>query len=79
MEYSYTDTDDTPLAMRLTLADIRRLRRVFEHVTNDESAESLVRYAAQDFDAALVKALAKAADAFANEADAMRRRAASGN
>jgi len=75
MEYRYTDQDETPVIITLTVRDINRLRRALEVVLADESAaDSSQRYAAEDVDRFLRKALEKAADAFENEARSMRER-----
>jgi len=74
MEYRYTDTDEAPVVIRLTLSDIRRMRRVFAAVIADDSAESLVQYAARDYDKALLKCLEGAADGFELEAKTLKAR-----
>lgn len=75
MEYRYTDQDETPIAITLTVRDINRLRRALQVVLADESAaDSSQRYAAEDVDRFLRKALDKVADAFENEARSMRER-----
>lgn len=78
MDYRYTDTDETPVVIKLTLADIRRMRRVFAAVIADDSAESLVVYAAQDYDKALRKCLEGAVNGFELEAATLKRRLENG-
>jgi hypothetical protein len=73
-EYKYTDTEETPLALSMTLNDIRRLRYVLEAVLNGEVTDSRVQHAAQDTERFLTQALAKAADAFENEGRSLRDR-----
>ena len=74
MDYRYTDTDDTPIVIRLTLSDIRRMRRVFAAVIADDSAESLVQYAAQDYDKALRKCLEGTVNGLELEAKSLKAR-----
>lgn len=74
MEYRYTDTDETPVVIKLTLSDIRRMRRVFAAVIADDSAESLVQYAAEDYDKALRKCLEGAVNGFELEAKSLKER-----
>jgi len=75
MDYRFTDTDETPLIINMTLRDINRLRRALALVMKDDSgADSSERYAAEDVDRFLRRALEKAADALENEARSMRER-----
>lgn len=75
MEYRYTDTDETPIIVNLTLRDVARLRRALAFVKlADSGAENSERYAAEDVDRFLRRALEKATEALENEARSMRER-----
>lgn len=75
MDYRFTDTDETPIIINMTLRDVARLRRALAFVTKaDSGAESSERYAAEDVDRFLRRALDKAAEALENEARSMRER-----
>ena len=48
MEYKYTDTNDTPVALSLTVGEIKRLVRTLRAVPADHNEHYFASYTARD-------------------------------
>jgi len=48
MEYKYTDTNDTPVALSLTVGEIKRIVRALRAVPEDHTEHFFASYTARD-------------------------------
>ena len=65
MEYKYTDTNDTPVALSLTIGEIKRIVRALRAVPKDHNDHYFASYTARD----LAKMVRQAGEQFQIQSD----------